>query len=239
MRQPSFNIVHAAVVLLCVMIAIAVIMPILSPRGQGAPAAQNHLQLRGIHQGLIIYAQTNKGYYPGLDSNGDNASYELDWSEWLQEGGPSIRAGLEVQNRFAMLLANYYLTPEYLISPFEADVNVVPWDTASPFTTQHYSYAMLQVPEEDGGRRGEWRETLNPQAIVLSDRNTGTASQPSSIHVDGGEAWAGSVLWNDNHVGFESVDTFETKYADGDPNESDRLFATTGRHDAFMLHAGN
>ena len=97
---------------------------------------------------------------------------------------------------------------------------------------------MLQIPTE-GGRHAEWAQTLNSQAIVLSDRNTATQANPASIHVDPGDPWAGSVLWNDNHVGFEQEDVFETKYGHGELNEADRLFEATGTEEALMMHAGN
>ncbi|MEM9347530.1 MAG: hypothetical protein AAGB26_13020 [Planctomycetota bacterium] len=60
-----------------------------------------------------------------------------------------------------------------------------------------------------------------------------------SIHTDSNGPWRGSVLWNDNHVGFEQDDVFETKYGNGELNEADRLFKAEGTHDALMIHAGN
>ena len=134
-----------------------------------------------------------------------------------------------------------FITPEYAISPFETEM-ITEWDSEASraVNTENYSFAMLQLPEQNSeGRRTEWGQTLNSQAIVVSDRNTGTKAKPSSIHTEKPGEWAGSVLWNDNHVGFEQEDVFETKYGNGELNKADRLFESTGTHDAMMLHSGN
>ena len=229
MRQNSFNIVHLAIALLCVMLIVAVILPMLgSVRGGGSRKMQNSTQLRGIHQGLVTYAHSNNQFFPGLNRQGENER-------------------ITVEERFHILLEDDYFTPDYAISPSETE-RITEWqgwrdDHAESVTPDNYSYAMLQIPK-DGGRRIEWSQTLNTHAIVLSDRNTGTKAEPSSIHVEPGDSWSGSVLWNDNHVGFESEDIFETYYGEFDPgkhelNPDDRLFESPGMDDVLMVHNGN
>ncbi|MFK7788636.1 MAG: hypothetical protein AB8C95_03955 [Phycisphaeraceae bacterium] len=235
MRQKSFNIVHAAVALLCVMVIVTIMVVLNSARTRDRTRMPNSTQLRGIHQGMVTFANSNKEFFPGLAPDGSEDTQVLDWRE---EGIPLMQAGLSIDQRFAILLHGDYFTPEYAISPGENDPNIKPWPGEGTITTGHYSYAMLQIPAE-GGRRDEWKQTLNSQAIVMSDRNTGTLTSPSSIHVDSGDAWAGSVLWNDSHVGFESTDEFETKYNGGDLNEADRLFPSTDTYNALMIHSGN
>ena len=235
MRQTSFNIVHAAILLLCIVITVTLVIAVSSVNTRDRQRMPNSTQLRGIHQGLVTYANSNKNYFPGLGRDGLEDTQVLDWDD---EAVPPMRAGLGVDQRFAILLHGDYMTPEYLISPSETDPNIKPWPEQGKITTGHYSYAMLQIPDK-GGRYDEWKQTLNSQAIVLSDRNTGTAAKPSSIHTDRGEPWAGSVLWNDNHVGFESEDWFETKYGDRELNERDRLFESQDFDNALMIHIGN
>lgn len=221
MPQNAFNIVHFAVVLLCVVVIVTIAVVVIdASRRTGPRITTESTQLRGIHQGLVTYANSNKDYYVGL--NPDGTMHDL-----------------SVEYRFQFLIDNDFFTPEYAISPLENDSAVRTWDQQSPFTANHYSYAMLQIPEE-GGRRAEWRTTLNTQAIVISDRNTGTKAKPSSIHSDPAEPWAGSILWNDNIAYFENGgDTFETKYGGGELNEADRLFESPGTDDALLIHTGN
>ncbi len=179
-------------------------------------------QLRGIHQGMVIYAQSNKlpgqntlGFFPGLNPDGTHGT-------------------ITVEERFKILLDVNAFTPEYLISP--ADSNKTDWHSG-PLTTANYSYAMLQVPAQ-GGRHDEWAETINTQAIVLSDRNTGTTQQPASIWSARGGPWQGTVVHNDNSTGFESTDTFATEYA-GIAHANDKLFEAAGDDDAYLIHSGN
>lgn len=228
MRQNSFNIVNVAVAVLAIMVIIAILLPAIAPRHRPARRMQNSTQLRGIHQGLVTYANSNKEFFPGLNEFGEDDK-------------------ITVEERFQILIEDDYFTPEYAISPSETEP-MWEWDSwndenENPVTTEHYSYAMLQVPK-DGGRRHEWSQTLNTFAIVLSDRNTGTSSKPSSIHVEPGDSWAGSVLWNDNHVAFEQADDFETLYGEYDlgkdtPTPGDRLFESPGTDDALLIHSGN
>lgn len=222
MQQNAINVVHVAVGLLCVviMVTIAVVVSNASRR-TGPRITTQSTQLRGVHQGLVTYANSNKDYFVGL--NPDGTTHDL-----------------SVEYRFQYLIKNDFFTSEYAISPIEERSSPIQaWDQKSPFTADHYSYAMLQVPES-GGRRDEWSQTLNTQAIVVSDRNTGTKERPSSIHLDSDWGWAGNVLWNDNHVEFgNATSEFETKYGGGVLNEEDRLFESPGKDDALMVHTGN
>lgn len=192
----------------------------------------NSTQLRGIHQGLVTHAQSNKGYFVGLDSKGN-----------LVNG--------TVEYRFQKLLESNFFWPEYTISPSET-ANVVPWvepansdaDVAVTITPANYSYAMLDM-DKPGGRQAEWYETLNTQAIVLGDRNTSTsANKPTSIHYGTGP-WKGSVVWNDNIVGFEQSHIQSTAYANPLPGGSpylfpqDNLFHAAGHDDAWLIYSGD
>lgn len=231
MRQTTFNIVQVAVVVLIVMVLVAIVLPLFSKPRINSRRSQNSTQLRGIHQGLVTFANSNKYWFPGINELGEDA-------------------GISVENRFQILMEEDYISSFYAISPSETD-NLTEWveprdpyDDSHPVTKDNYSYAMLQVPSE-GGRRVEWAQTLSSRSIALSDRNTGTKAKPASIHTDKFQPWRGSVLWNDNHVSFEDDgDTFETFYGTFDPdadelNQDDRLFESTNTDDALMVHTGN
>lgn len=129
-----------------------------------------------------------------------------------------------VEERYALLLDGDFVPPEYVISPFE---------TSPPKTG--FSFAMLQLPEQ-GWRRHEWRQTLNSQAAVMSDRNIGTEQAPDGL-VDGAD-WEFAVLWNDNHVGVNETDVIQAKYGDT-TLEPDKLFSAAGDDDALLIHSGN
>jgi len=264
-RKSGFTLIELLVVISIIALLIAILLPALGAARRTARRMQNSTQLRGIHQGLVTYANSNKNYFPGLKSNGTvEVSANADGSG----------NGDTVQARYWILLDGDFFTPEYAISPSEtANVTAyVPSSTAAlapvqfvPAGIKHYSYAMLSfastgtapnltVTTATAARAAEWSATLNSQAIVISDRNTGAAIATSrSVHTDEDGDWAGSVLWNDNHVGFENDLVFATKYANGGLNTTaanvatDNLFedtngaANTGPagSNAFMAKYGN
>lgn len=192
-----------------------------------ARRAQNSTQLRAIHQAMAVYANSNKNWFPGIDSKGDND-------------------GIKVEERYQKLLEGEYFSPEYAISPSETGP-LAYWDDKSDVTAENYSYALLQIPERDkeqpwrrNGRRGEWSETINSQAVVMSDRHLDKYARAASIHVHRGDMnWIGAVQWNDNSVFFSESDTVETRYGGGERNDVDRLFAAGGEFDALLIHSGN
>jgi len=193
----------------------------------------NSTQLRGIHQGLVTFANSNKGHFPGLDSSG------------------AVINGT-VEYRFQILLEQNFFTPEYAVSPSETG-NVTEWveplnsnaDVAVTVMAGNYSYAMLQM-KQPGGRQAEWSQSLNTQAIVMSDRDTANnAHRPTSIHTRGTDPWKGSVLWNDNHVAFEQSHIFTTGYMNPNPGgqpyafTNDNIFSATGPDDAWLIYSGD
>lgn len=233
--------VVAVVVLVAVLAAVLITVLAANQRTTHPPHARN--QLRGIHQGLVIFGQSNMFYYPGLDSKGQPLP---DGPDTTGNSG----AGTTVEARYWILLQGDFFTPEYAISPseiqaiteYDPDVNRLKSeqfssDLPGPVTSQNYSYAMLDI-DAQGSRVEEWKVTVNARAIVMSDRNTGTAASPTSIHSQGKDGWRGSVLWNDNHVGFEQQPYFETQYGSGELIDRDHLFTDNNGNDASLIYSG-
>jgi type II secretory pathway pseudopilin PulG len=237
------------VVLSVVVLLIAILLPALGASQRTAHRMQNSTQLRGIHQGMVIFAQSNKGYFPGMNASGDI----------LADGNATGFSGHgnTPQARFWIMLDGDFITPEYLISPSETQA-IVEYMGTGPVASDNYSYAQLgygiagdartdprtgeqsyAVSMDTQGRAMEWRETLNSQAVVLSDRNVGgdASANVQSIHADEPGNWRGSILWNDNHVGFENTHVVETKYGSGSRNLADNLFDDDGTngYDALMV----
>lgn len=175
---------------------------------------QNGTQLRGINQGMILFAQGNNGNYPGMNSAGENRS-AMAASDMQYGAAAATRKDQSIA--LAMMLTNSFFTPDYLISPAETNPKIKPIGnivSRLTVTQAHYSYAMLQWadPVGDKGRRNEWRNTENSQAPAVSDRSKAIDPELTtlSIHTAADAAsWQGNIAWNDNHVTFEMDSKFE------------------------------
>ncbi|WP_221435399.1 hypothetical protein [Algisphaera agarilytica] len=211
----------------------------------------NNTQLRGIHQGFVIFAQSNKkggndGYFPGMDSSGNI----------LPDGEATGYSGdgTEPASRLRMMLEGNFVTPDYIINPADTramEAEIQPGQVEyQGLTADHFSYAMLGLAEAlrhqegryepgDDLRAIEWKETLNTAAIVLSDRALGTDRKNiSSVFTEPGSGdWRGGVVRNDNSTSFETQTEFEdTKYGNNDANDFDHIFEDEpNASDAFLV----
>lgn len=201
-----------------VLLMIGILLPALGAARRAARRMQNTTQVRGVAQSLVIYGDGNRGYYPGID----------------QFGNP---ADLTVENRFWVLLDNNSFSGEYLVSPSETKTV---WQSG-PLTTANYSFALLDISDE-GGRRDEWRETINVSAITVSDRNTGTSGANAdvmSIHTGSPGDWAGSIGRNDGSASFDNTHEQDVRYGRGQTYSLDNIFEMTGTDDAMMIYSGD
>lgn len=228
------NDVIALIVILCMGALLAVIvLPQLGRRSGDSRPATNMTQLRGIHQSFVIYAQGNKGNYPGLDGSGSVIDPTL-------------------SGQFATLLDGNYFTPEYLINPMDRAVTeAIDYGSGYVVSVFNHSYAGLDL-SVPGGRRNAWSETLDTQEVVLGDRNIGPDPHANtrSVWSDPSEHWRGGIIRNDNSTSFEVTHVVETAYTEPSTRSgaataksgtrhfhiADNLFNAAGPHDAWLVH---
>lgn len=204
---------------------------------------QNSTQLRGIHQGLILYSQGNSGYYAGLDKSGLLAPAIAPSPQT-----PYVAAQKLGPLAMATLLNGNYFVPAYMVNPQETNPNIKTLDSTGIVTSANYSYAISKAgdPDADKGRVAEWRDNTNTQAAVLSDRVLKSGAEPGAqeavpaaqqrstwTQTDGD--WRGSVVFGDNSTSFLTTSTLpKSKYADT-LHEQDNLFEDAGADDAFQV----
>ncbi|MEM6504317.1 MAG: prepilin-type N-terminal cleavage/methylation domain-containing protein [Planctomycetota bacterium] len=199
----GFTLIELLVVISIIALLIAILLPALSSARQSARQMQNSTQLRGIHQAMFTFAQDNKGWYPGIDSNGQpvtvgSTGYMTDASSEYRTNG----FGVNHNRRFAILMQLGFFPPEYVISPGDT-VRTLPDTTiavGSPNVfPENYSYAMLEINRMGTGgsswsppgtppqlwvpsARGlEWRDTANSRAVMFSDRAIADSGNPSNV----------------------------------------------------------
>jgi hypothetical protein len=191
-------------------------------------------QIRGIQQGLVVWAQNNEDSYPlpsAIDKNNDT----------VKEQG---RAKDTTANIYSTMVYIGALSPEIFISPVEKNPSIVLdedyqydapkaaskpsmalWDPAfsADFTggkKGNVSYAHLQPA---GARLQRWNNTATKDDIILATRGPEvrsseprsdgsvkvTLANPQSVtltlHGDG-SAWSGWTTSNDVGVAFHTAD---------------------------------
>lgn len=200
-----------------VVLVVALLLPLLAAARRAPLYIQAEHRVWSITLSMHAFSEHNGGYPPGLDSNGQPVD-------------------LTVEGRFLLLLKNNSFSGEYLISPFETKTV---WSTG-PLTTANYSFALLDI-SEDNARRGEWRQPMNPEAILISDQNAGVSTDPDdmmSIHARTPGEWAGQVGRGDGSASFENDYRLPTRYGDTPGYELDHIFEQAGGDDAAMINTG-
>ncbi len=192
----AFTLIELLVVISIIALLIGILLPALSAARKSARQMANNTQLRGIHQGMFTFAQSNKSWFPGIGSDGQPLKAEGTIAHITDTGATytTNSFGLHPLRRLAVMLESNFFPPEYMINPAD-DVKSVPDPAAAApnVGVGNYSYAMLEISNHNVGAGGsgsawnpasvwrpssrgiEWHDTANAAAIMMSDRAIGDA----------------------------------------------------------------
>lgn len=228
-RRNAFTLIELLVVISIIALLIAILLPALSSARQSARSMQSNTQIRGIQQGMFIYAQSNKTWYPGMERDEYIAADALTDASQIDgynanDTTAGNQAGGDVAARYVICVRDNLFTPEYLISPLEVNTDIEPWEDGVVYNTVSFisSYALPRIRNNNQmavGRAKEWSDNANASAIVVTDRlyrNTGatpavnrgdSTTHYSLLSTKQAGKWTGGISFNDNHV--ENVQTSE------------------------------
>lgn len=235
--------IELVVVIVIAIVAVGLLLPYLGRTKSGTRHPRDMSQIRGIHQGMVLWAQDNSDLYPLpslIDLNDDTVAAQG-------------RAKDTTANIFSILIYNNFISPEICLSPAETNPAIrvhdtyafsepptavnpkkALWDPAlnADFTggkTGNISYAHMLPANERLEKR--WRNTWDATQAVVGNRGPEVKgfdvrdgkrvytmpkkSNTFLIH-GGATTWEGNIAYNDNHVSFEtSIAPEMTTYKDG------------------------
>jgi type II secretory pathway pseudopilin PulG len=213
----AFTLIELLVIVLVLCLILAALLPSLArPRVNSRPL-KDSTQIRGIHQGMVLWAQNNQDRYPiPSDIDKDNATIKL-------ADGKDPESKNTTANIISIMIYNGYFSPELCVSPAEANADIrsydgyqysnpsaaanptkALWDPAfvADFTTKGkvggFSYAH-GMPH--GERLKDWSNTFGATEAILGNRGPEIASvakktNPKSAPTRLGSGTPGEVAIN-------------------------------------------
>jgi len=218
-RTRGFTLVELLVVIGIIALLISILLPALNAAKERANRVKCSSNLRQIGQGLLLYANDNKGIYPRTPANtgGTYAAFSQSGASAATDpfGTPALTAN-DVTAAMFLLVRNADINPEVFVCPSsnaEKDTlnNRPPNQRVNFFGPNNLSYSFANPYPNDTAIGAGYKLNGNVPAdfAIAGDRNDGdmltsvnsnsAASEQKKINSKNHEGDGENVLFNDGH----------------------------------------